>query len=363
MRQLPDLITWVSGETSGSHPRLRSHSLVLVGFVSPCQPKCRACCMIAFQPLSESVEVALQSVCVLSHSEAWPIHGPVCIFPFPMISFGCTWKTWPSVITMALALCAHSYFQIHIVLASLEVWCSGFKSLLSSLFKESCFMGRLSWIGQEIVKGQIAIAAWKRKWQPIPVFLPGKSHGLMSLVGYRVPWSWIWLSDWAQPLLMPYMMRTIIYVKCVYLRTVLMITNGYSMLKPYEVSAVNTFCRQGNEEQKWTEKRHVQSHEPMVGIENYYFIHSTWMCTSLLFSQSEFWKYMYLSCLSKELEIKRRNVYVNWTLCWWIRRSSREEGDNHLDYLPVKLLRIILETYGDLTTLKVEAETPENQGH
>ena len=28
---------------------------------------------------------------------------------------------------------------------------------------------------------------WKRKWQPIPVFLPGKSHGQSSLVGYS-PW-------------------------------------------------------------------------------------------------------------------------------------------------------------------------------
>ena len=25
---------------------------------------------------------------------------------------------------------------------------------------------------------------WGRKWQPIPVFLPGKSHGQRSLVGY-----------------------------------------------------------------------------------------------------------------------------------------------------------------------------------
>ena len=28
---------------------------------------------------------------------------------------------------------------------------------------------------------------WKRSWRPIPVFLPGKSHGLRSLVGYS-PW-------------------------------------------------------------------------------------------------------------------------------------------------------------------------------
>ena len=28
---------------------------------------------------------------------------------------------------------------------------------------------------------------WRRKWQPTPVFLPGKSHGSWNLVGYR-PW-------------------------------------------------------------------------------------------------------------------------------------------------------------------------------
>ena len=26
--------------------------------------------------------------------------------------------------------------------------------------------------------------AWRRKWQPTPVFLPGKSHGQRSLAGY-----------------------------------------------------------------------------------------------------------------------------------------------------------------------------------
>ena len=28
---------------------------------------------------------------------------------------------------------------------------------------------------------------WRRKWQPTPVFLPGNSHGQMSLAGYS-PW-------------------------------------------------------------------------------------------------------------------------------------------------------------------------------
>ena len=28
---------------------------------------------------------------------------------------------------------------------------------------------------------------WRRKWQPTPVFLPGESHGLRSLMGFN-PW-------------------------------------------------------------------------------------------------------------------------------------------------------------------------------
>ena len=28
---------------------------------------------------------------------------------------------------------------------------------------------------------------WRRQWQPTPVLLPGKSHGLRSLLGYS-PW-------------------------------------------------------------------------------------------------------------------------------------------------------------------------------
>ena len=28
---------------------------------------------------------------------------------------------------------------------------------------------------------------WRRKWQPIPVFLPGKFHGQRNLVGYSPP--------------------------------------------------------------------------------------------------------------------------------------------------------------------------------
>ena len=34
-----------------------------------------------------------------------------------------------------------------------------------------------SWVGK---------IPWRRAWQPTPVFLPGESHGLRSLVGYTV---------------------------------------------------------------------------------------------------------------------------------------------------------------------------------
>ena len=35
-----------------------------------------------------------------------------------------------------------------------------------------------SWVGK---------IAWKREWQPNPVFLPGEFHGQRNLVGYS-PW-------------------------------------------------------------------------------------------------------------------------------------------------------------------------------
>ena len=35
--------------------------------------------------------------------------------------------------------------------------------------------------------GKVRKTPWRRKWQPIPVLLPGKSHEWRSLVGYG-PW-------------------------------------------------------------------------------------------------------------------------------------------------------------------------------
>ena len=37
---------------------------------------------------------------------------------------------------------------------------------------------------------------WSRKWQPIPIFLPGKSHGQRSLAGYSL-WGCRVINNWA----------------------------------------------------------------------------------------------------------------------------------------------------------------------
>ena len=41
--------------------------------------------------------------------------------------------------------------------------------------------------GIKIVRRNINNQIWRRKWQPTPIFLPGKPHGQRSLVGYS-PW-------------------------------------------------------------------------------------------------------------------------------------------------------------------------------
>ena len=42
--------------------------------------------------------------------------------------------------------------------------------------------------------------SWKRKWQPTPVFLPGKSHGWWNLVGYSAGVAKSLGHDWATSL-------------------------------------------------------------------------------------------------------------------------------------------------------------------
>ena len=43
-------------------------------------------------------------------------------------------------------------------------------------------------LGQQVDSLPVRKIFWRRKWQPTPIFLPGKYHGQRSLAGYS-PWS------------------------------------------------------------------------------------------------------------------------------------------------------------------------------
>ena len=46
---------------------------------------------------------------------------------------------------------------------------------------------RASPVAQQYPPAWVWKIPWRRAWQPTPVFLPGKSHGQRSLMGYS-PW-------------------------------------------------------------------------------------------------------------------------------------------------------------------------------
>ena len=54
----------------------------------------------------------------------------------------------------------------------------------SVIKKSACQCRRCKWHG---FSSRVWKIHWKRKWQPIPVFLPGKFYGERSLAGYS-PW-------------------------------------------------------------------------------------------------------------------------------------------------------------------------------
>ena len=69
------------------------------------------------------------------------------------------------------------------------------RTRLKRLSSSSCSMGflggsavkNLPVVWETWVQSRVRKIPWRRKWQPIPVLLPGKSHGQRSPVGYS-PW-------------------------------------------------------------------------------------------------------------------------------------------------------------------------------
>ena len=54
----------------------------------------------------------------------------------------------------------------------------------------ACQSGNLRDTGS--TPGWVGKIPWRKKWQPTPVFLPGKSHGQRNLAGYS-PWG---ITEW-----------------------------------------------------------------------------------------------------------------------------------------------------------------------
>ena len=65
-------------------------------------------------------------------------------------------------------------------------------------FKNFYFILQYSWLTMLLVSGVWNIR-WRRKWQPTPIFLPGKSHGeAWRATVHGVAKSQTCLRDWAQ---------------------------------------------------------------------------------------------------------------------------------------------------------------------
>ena len=68
-----------------------------------------------------------------------------------------------------------------ICMSSLEKCLLGWASLVAQMVK------RLSAMQETRLDPWVGKIPWRRKWQPTPIPLPGKSHGWRILVGYN-PW-------------------------------------------------------------------------------------------------------------------------------------------------------------------------------
>ena len=108
--------------------------------------------------------------CVEFGSSSWNI-------PLPFLPQRCPWKE------ISCLYCLSSFFHLYMFLLFICYWSIGLPRRLSG--KDStCQCRRCRRRGFDPWVGKIA---WKREWQPTPVFLSGESHGQRSLVDYR-PW-------------------------------------------------------------------------------------------------------------------------------------------------------------------------------
>ena len=109
----------------------------------------------------------------------------------------CHYSVFSSLIhfpaSVILVLILYSVLSISVIVlfisvTSLVVLCHCYTCLVSSQSVPPFFFwdlgSSLLWIPFEIDHLSQPSCSWRRKWQPTPVFLPGKSHGPRSLVVY-----------------------------------------------------------------------------------------------------------------------------------------------------------------------------------
>ena len=102
---------------------------------------------------------------------AWRIPGMPEPGGLPSMGSHRVGHDWHDLAAAAATACIHLYTCEK--RSGLPWWLSG-KQPACQCWRH----GLDSWVGK---------IPWRRKWQPTPVFLPGKSHGQRSLVGFS-PW-------------------------------------------------------------------------------------------------------------------------------------------------------------------------------
>ena len=127
-----------------------------------------------FPVFSSSVVLSGPKMCVERTCPHWPA-PPGSGLRTPAHLFAACWPAC-SALHRAPGCVAHSQ-RLHWV-PTMAGWTSPGGSSGKEPTCQCRRRGFHSWVGK---------IPWRRKWQPTPVFLPGKSHGQRSLVGYS-PW-------------------------------------------------------------------------------------------------------------------------------------------------------------------------------
>ena len=135
---------------------------------------------------------------------------PICLCQgmFPQCYFLCLGSIYP---TFFMTFQRNGYIQ-NILLWKVVLYFLLFQLLIQLIFTQSVCLQR----GRPGFNPWVRKIPWRRKWQPTPALLPGKLHGLRSLVGYS-PWghkesdTTEWLHSLTQPLIVFLMLQELRY--------------------------------------------------------------------------------------------------------------------------------------------------------